>query len=589
MKFPSIQEMIAEAIASAKRFPFVLLAALILEISMNIIIEDNFEDLEFFQKLAMCASLAIPFFFAIKMFSERFKLSFPIQSAINSGMALLLLAYYFTIDIVHLEYNFNYVALMIAAHLLVALSAYIKIDNSQGFWQFNKILLLRILTSAFFSLALFAGLSIAIVGTEKLLGVDWNRHIYGHLFALIAFIFNTWFFIAGIPKRLEEIDRADKYEKVIKLFAQFVLIPITSIYLLILYMYEIKIMLDWSLPKGWVSGLILAYATLGILANLLLFPLIRKEGKKWILIFTRSFYITLFPLIILLYLAISTRIAEYGYTEARYYGVILMGWLLLIAIYFVLSKKRNIKAIPYSLAFLAFATIFGPWSATSVSVSSQKARVLELFEEHELFVDGKLNKNLEITGKDWKEIENNVRFLKKRNEYDWVIDEINQRGDLALVADSISTFYIDDSLGVVFKKVESQVVGARLKDSERVFNVNIKTSFMGFRFGKSLDYGNLGTIKNGNNIAEIARVKKSNMVIITLNYRSNVEFDFDELIKQYDYPAYKKIENKELVLKKSTEDADITLFLTNVLGKKIKGTNIKFEIAYGYLFIEWKK
>jgi predicted Na+-dependent transporter len=68
----------------------------------------------------------------------------------------------------------------------------------------------------------------------------------------IGVIFNTWFFLAGIPLDLEEIDKEVKYEKVIKLFAQFVLIPVTSIYLLILYAYEIKILFDWELPNGWV-------------------------------------------------------------------------------------------------------------------------------------------------------------------------------------------------------------------------------------------------------------------------------------------------------------------------------------------------
>jgi hypothetical protein len=177
MKFPSIQELISEAIATLKRFPLVLLAAIIFEIAFAIIIENDAEDMEFFQKLAYCASMAIPLFFAIKMIAERFKFSLS-KSIIYNGIAMLLLAgLYFTINVTQFDHIIRYFVLMIGIHLLVALSAYIKIDNSSGFWQFNKVLLLRIFTAAFFSLALWIGLSLAIVGTEKLLNFDWNNDI----------------------------------------------------------------------------------------------------------------------------------------------------------------------------------------------------------------------------------------------------------------------------------------------------------------------------------------------------------------------------------------------------------------------------
>ena len=72
---------------------------------------------------------------------------------------------------------------------------------------------------------------------------------------------------------------------------------------------------------------------------LLIHPIRTREGNRWIQTFGRWFYLALFPLIVLLFVAISERLGTYGITENRYFILVLACWLLGIALYMLLSQR----------------------------------------------------------------------------------------------------------------------------------------------------------------------------------------------------------------------------------------------------------
>ena len=175
---------------------------------------------------------------------------------------------------------------------------------------------------------------------------------------------------------MDELELSDEYPKGLKIFTQFVLLPLVTVYLSILYLYIFKIIYHQSLPKGWVSWLVICFSTVCVLSLLLIYPVKDKEGNTWIKIYSKWFYIILFPLIVLMFDAIITRINAYGITEDRYYVSLLACWLTFIAIYFTFSKKKNIKLIPITLALCCFVSVYGPWSAACVSIHSQYGRLV---------------------------------------------------------------------------------------------------------------------------------------------------------------------------------------------------------------------
>ena len=126
---------------------------------------------------------------------------------------------------------------------------------------------------------------------------------------------------------------------------------------------------------GWVSYLVIGFSVGGILSLLLIYPVRNDENNKWILIFSRFFYFALFPLIILLFLAIKRRISDYGITEQRYFILSTCPLAFIYCCLFSFSKTKNIKHIPVSLCILTLAVSFGPWGAFHVSLTSQENRL----------------------------------------------------------------------------------------------------------------------------------------------------------------------------------------------------------------------
>ncbi|HEX9006192.1 MAG TPA: DUF4153 domain-containing protein, partial [Bacteroidota bacterium] len=159
---------------------------------------------------------------------------------------------------------------------------------------------------------------------------------------------------------------------------------------IILYAYSIKILVDWDWPKGWFSYLVIGFSMSGIFATLLVHPIARREGNRFLYLFTRGYFAALLPMTALLFLAIWRRIAEYGITERRYYVLALAIWLTGIILYFLASKAKSIKMIPLSLCVSALLTTFGPWGTQSVAARSQLGRLEALLAKNGILVDGKI-------------------------------------------------------------------------------------------------------------------------------------------------------------------------------------------------------
>src|SRR5690606_15929395 len=136
------------------------------------------------------------------------------------------------------------------------------------------------------------------------------------------------------------------YPKGLKIFTQYVLIPLMTIYLAILLVYEVKILVEWEMPKGIVATLILGYAVFGMLSLLLVWPIRNDDGNRWVRFFSKSFYLTMMPLIVVLALAVYQRVSHYGFTEERYILMVLTIWLVAITAYFLYFRKADIQLIP---------------------------------------------------------------------------------------------------------------------------------------------------------------------------------------------------------------------------------------------------
>ncbi len=421
IRFPSLKNLTYGVEQIIRRFPLVVVVAALKAVVLYLLIESppvNNQYPSIYIKLTLTLFLALPLYLSLHLVAERRQWSLGILAAGALGLVALLAAYYFTIspDPIQRDY-YRFGMFLVCAHLLVSFAPFVGYDEPNGFWQFNKTMLLQFLTATLYAGTLYIGIIIAVETVRFLFDVTYSIKIEADLFVLIGGFFHTLFFLNGFPTRLDLLEAQQSYSRGVKLFTQYVLLPLEVVYLLILYIYTAKILMQWQLPEGGVAYLVMAFSVAGIFALLLLYPIRDSVEERWIRIFTRWFYLALFPLIMLLGVAIFRRIGEYGVTENRYLVAALAVWLTGISLYFLISKKDDIRWIPLSLCVVSFLLAIGPWSIFAYSRQNQAERFGTLLEKCKLIGEnGKITKSDTLPREDYERLTSGIRYFRDRNE-----------------------------------------------------------------------------------------------------------------------------------------------------------------------------
>lgn len=309
----------------------------------------------------------------------------------------------------------------LSTHALAVILPLTKLPNAnmEDFWQLNKVMFLRFLQSAFYSLFLSTGLVIAILSVEHLLGVSVNTKLYGDTYILIGILFNTWFFLSGLPQKWQSENNVISYPKALRVFVQYVLLPLISVYMIILYLYVGKILILQEWPLTWVAYLILSFSISGILAILLIWPLRNQEAFPWVRTFSQWYFIALLPLSVLLLFSIGKQIVMYGITPNRYLLAMLSLWLPLISMYSFITRLRNILIFPLSLFLLCVISAPLPYfNAFDVSLRNQKSKLdTRLNSLNLLDNDAKLLSAHHLTDTTLQEIKEGFEFIDKWGYY----------------------------------------------------------------------------------------------------------------------------------------------------------------------------
>ncbi|RHJ81832.1 DUF4153 domain-containing protein [Parabacteroides sp. AM08-6] len=193
----------------------------------------------------------------------------------------------------------------------------------------NKLFIKRFLgyLRAVFSAVLLAGiawlLSISIFYSIQYIFEIWKREDGRFLAysASIAFIgMLPLLFLMFNQKREEEGD-----DKLFNVLLNYVLSPALLVYAVILYLYIIKIVVLWSLPKGAVAYIVVSFvAAIFMLKGCQSFLL--RRYYDW---FYRYASWVVMPALVMYWIGAFYRINQYGFTIARVYlvvtGIILTG------------------------------------------------------------------------------------------------------------------------------------------------------------------------------------------------------------------------------------------------------------------------
>lgn len=146
-------------------------------------------------------------------------------------------------------------------------------------------------------------------------------------------------------------------------FFLYFLLPVTAVYMGVLYVYGLDILFSWSLPKGVVTGVGTGLCA-AVLVLLFFLEGVRRSNPtnttvpkvlKWLP------WLTL-PVVLLMSVAIGYRISQYGFTAPRLYVLTFNIWCWAVFILLGLEENRNYGRVAQSFAIIFVATSILPWA-----------------------------------------------------------------------------------------------------------------------------------------------------------------------------------------------------------------------------------
>lgn len=122
---------------------------------------------------------------------------------------------------------------------------------------------------------------------------------------------------------------------VLHIVVNYVLSPIILVYTAIFFLYLVKIILKWDLPKGQIVYVVLPYLLLGI-GSIALRQLLDKRQWVWL---DKYFAQIALPALLLLWLGVLVRVYNYGFTPAR---IALLCVVITITLYMLFSLVKSL-------------------------------------------------------------------------------------------------------------------------------------------------------------------------------------------------------------------------------------------------------
>lgn len=261
--------------------------------------------------------------------------------------------------------------------------------------------------SLLYSGVLFLGLSAIFSALHHLIGLKITSNIYIYTAICIFIPFNIGIFLSNFPKGETSLANYE-ISKATRVLLNYILMPIFSIYLIILYIYFAKLIFIGELPKNILIHLILWFSLFSVVY---LFVLDIIKDSKSVRDFRKIFPVLMIPVILVMFYSIILRIGDYGITENRYF-VIAAGILSLASmIYYVFYRSNSNIAIPILLSVVILISTIGQVSAYNMSANSQNSRLKKILLKNNMLNGNKIVPKTDISDIDKAKISEIVKYM----------------------------------------------------------------------------------------------------------------------------------------------------------------------------------
>lgn len=586
MKKLSLQTWINKFKLVLVRFPFALL--FVIGFSVLCFLEINKSKIDIHQSLWAFFVLGFLLNIPVTLYLEEFK-KFVYRYALNILPTFLLAVYCFTLPEKLLMYHiYQLIALGIVFVLSAFFVSFLKKNNEIPFWNFSRDSIIQLIISFFFSSVLFGGISLALLSLEKLFNVHIDSTVYKNLGVVCFVIFAPFYFLANLPDEYEKRKQYISFDSILKIFGLYILLPILTVYTLILYVYLLQIIIKWELPNGWVSTLVSVLGLGGFLFMMIVHPLHLKKENKVVDFFSKYFPLLLFPLLILMSVGIFRRLGDYGLTINRCYVLILNIWLIGISIYLFLSKARQIKWIVVTFATVAFVTSVGPWSVFSITKNSLTTQLEKQLTEAHLLKDGKVmleqNQLQSVDTLTQMKTAETVQYLVRN----FGSESINQYFNISLK--NKSAFDILELMKMNIVSDVNHNFHLHSKNDSCIYNTNSYKTFVVLNA-----FENEKNFEKKKNLCENSELKVDlfkGQLIVTNKLKNNATFNIDLKSKIKLLLIEMKVSGKDIVTtdKMTINGPDFKLIMTIIDGENHEpGDKIILTNFNAYLFLQLEK
>ncbi len=246
--------------------------------------------------------------------------------------------------------------------------------GEEGQWWFSARQMANLLTAAGIAGIISIALIIILSTVQALFDCDtWQW------FDTVCIVFAgglpALIFLSNIPAADEK--QARQLSGFFNGLIKYILLPLTLVYMAILYIYGCKILLAWELPRGGVAWPVMWSVFCVTLFLYAIRPFSALETSMLWRKTIRRLPMAMLPLLLLLAVAIGYRVGQYGVTTERLYVVTFTLWSFAAMLYWGLSRKGRIVPAIWSLAavFVAVSVVpganFYAWGSRAESRSGR--------------------------------------------------------------------------------------------------------------------------------------------------------------------------------------------------------------------------
>ncbi|MDD4125035.1 MAG: DUF4153 domain-containing protein [Eubacteriales bacterium] len=354
-------------------------------------------------------------FLAAQSLTERFSEKFIPHLAVYSA-AFLAFAGYFTY-VKTLESIDNIVGIKTVTLMFALLVTFIWIPSYKNKADFGGVFLCVFkasFTSAFFCGVIFGGISLILAAADALL-FNISSKAFLHTANIVWVLLAPMLLLSLIPVFAgknrdadgDNIKKAQSYPKFLETLLSYVLIPLISIYTLVLIVYTGKTIISSSWDDNLLEPIILSY----LIAMLILYLLVYRLDNA----FSRAF-VKIAPLIlaVIALFQLSASVIAFidgGMVVSRYYIIMFCIYAIICGVLLFMRSKKRKDYIAYLAVIFALVCVIPYVGAFGASAISQSNRVENTLIKNGMLEDGKIIKKSDIPTEDMEKIEDGIYYL----------------------------------------------------------------------------------------------------------------------------------------------------------------------------------